>query len=127
MKRAARAAPPSIGAAVIWAAKPPDVALETADEAALAALDARLETDEARDDAPAETEEAADEAEPEMDEAADEAEPETDDAAPPTAVRRVDEPMVEVATALLPDEMVVRIAAAMVVSKHSRFTTNRWK
>lgn len=112
MRRAARAAPPSIGAAVMCAAKPEEVALAATDEAELATLEARLEAAEAIDDAPDEAEEAADETAPEAEEAADEAAPDADDTAPPTAVKRVDEPMVEVATALLPDVMVVRMAAA---------------
>lgn len=94
------------------AAKPEEVALAATDEAELAMLEARLEADETIDDALDAAELAADDAEPEIEEAADEADPEADDTAPPTAVKRVDEPMVEVATALLPDEIVVRMAAA---------------
>jgi hypothetical protein len=106
MKRAARATPPIIGAAVIWAAKPEEGALEAAEPAAPLALEARLAADELADEAAPEREEAAEEAEPDAEEAPDEADP-----AAPTAVKRVVEPTVEVVTALLPDVTVVRIAA----------------
>lgn len=108
MRRAARAAPPSIGAAVICAAKPEDVALPAAEEAPLTALESRLEADEATDDA----DEAAEETAPDKEEEAEVAAPDADEMNPPTGVKRVVEPMVEVATALLPDETVVKMAAA---------------
>jgi hypothetical protein len=109
MKRAARAAPPSIGAAVTWAAKPVEVALEAEEPAAAVALEAPLERDEARDEAAPEMDEATDDPDADADDAA----PEALDPAAPTAVKRVVEPTVEVVTALLPEETVVRIAAML--------------
>jgi len=105
MKRAARAAPPIIGAAVIWAAKPdeeeleaPPVALEAP---AAPALEALLEREAIADEAEEAMEEAAEDAE---------ADPDAPDPAAPTAVKRVVEPTVEVVMALLPDVTVVRMA-----------------
>jgi hypothetical protein len=92
----------------MWAAKPEEVALEAEEPAAAVALDALLERDEAPDDAEPEMEEAPDDADADADEAA----PEPLDPAAPTAVKRVVEPTVEVVTALLPEETVVRMAAA---------------
>jgi len=65
-----------------------------------------LERDAARDEAELDMEETADDPDADADEAA----PEEPDPAAPTAVKRVVEPTVEVVTALLPEETVVRMA-----------------
>jgi len=92
---AAIAAPPRIGPAVMIGAAAFELEEEplpaedeppaTADEAALAPLETLLPAAPLADEAPLD---------PEL-------------AAPPTAVKRVVDPMVEVVSALLPDEMVV--------------------
>jgi hypothetical protein len=109
MKRAARAAPPIIGAAVIWAAKPDEEALEAPpalEAPAAPALEALLEREAIADEAEEAMEEAAEEAEADTDDA----DPDAPDPAAPTAVKRVVEPTVEVVMALLPDVTVVRMA-----------------
>jgi hypothetical protein len=108
---AARAAPPSIGAAVIWAAKPEAVALEAAELAAPVALEARLDAEAPADEAAPDREDATEDADPAADDPPEAADPDAEDPAPPTAVKRVVEPTVEVATALPPEDTVVRTAA----------------
>ena len=141
MKKAARAAPPSIGAAVMAGANASEVADEAADEAAPAADEAAdpaapvalvaaslaeaaaepaaseadaiapealadaSEADAAREETAADALAAASEAEPER-------EP-TPPATAPAMLYMVVEPMVEVATALPPEEMVVTTASVV--------------
>jgi len=94
-----------MGAAVMCAAKPDEVALEAPEAAEPPAAEALLAMEETADEAEAVMEEIAEDAEPAADEAPLEADP-----AAPTAVKRVVEPTVEVVTALLPEVTVVRIA-----------------
>jgi len=133
MRRAARAAPPRIGAAVMAGARAAEVAEEAADEAAPAADEAAEPAAPVAEVAASLAEPAAPEADsdalaaaPEAEAAASEAEaarletaplalaaasealPEREPAlaAAPTMLKRVVEPIVEVATALPPEEMV---------------------
>ena len=135
MSRAARAAPPRIGAAVMTGAMPVEVADPAAllaapaaelaaEPAAPVALVRALEAEPAAEEAPADALSAAPEASAAAEEraaealaAASEAEPDREPTAPPAAPtmeKRVVEPTVEVATALPSEVMVVRISEVVI-------------
>lgn len=85
--------------------------LEAAELAAPPALEATLDAEAPADEAAPDREDATEDADSDAEDAPETADPDAEDPAPPTTVKRVVEPTVEVATALPPEETVVRTAA----------------